>query len=227
MAEKGWGQPQSYQEALTWYYKAAEQGSDTAQENIGYMFQYGTGVPIDYDKALAWYYQAADQGNGDALNQLGWMYQYGQGVKQDDAEALGWYQLSANQGNLHGKINLEAFTDDLKYRRGGVLENAINAKVNDPAFLRAQRGADIRDLRARITGLESDAVNQDDLADQLEHMGHGKNDAISKAFNAMGSVGAVKFHIEATKYRAEAARLRDQLAQIESQNQSGVGPVLP
>ena len=145
-------------------------------------------------------------------------YQYGQGVKQDDGEALAWYQLSAQQGNTHGQNNLQAFTDDLNYQGGGVWENAVNEKVNDPAFLRAQRWADIRDLRARITGLESDAVQQDDLAAQLEGMGNGKKDAISKTFRAMGSVGAVKFHVEAGKYRAEAARLREQLAKLENQN---------
>jgi hypothetical protein len=36
--------------------------------------------------------------------------------------------------------------------------------------------------------------------------------------NGMGSVGAVKFYIEAAKYRAEAALLREQLAKLEGQN---------
>jgi TPR repeat protein len=145
------------------------------------------------------------------------MYQYGQGVEQDNGEALRWYQLSAGEGNVHGQINLQAFTSDLKYQRGAVLLNAINEKVDDPALLRAQNWQNIRDLRARITGLESDAVEQDDLANQLEGMGHGKPDFVSKTFHAMGDVGAVKFHVEAAKYRAEAARLRDQLAGLEGQ----------
>jgi TPR repeat protein len=217
MAENGWGQPQSYAEAFSWYYKAAQQGNDTAQENIGYMFQHGTGVPVDYDKARAWYYAAADQGNGDAENQLGWMYQFGQGVQQDDAEALAWYQLSADQGNSHGQINLQALMDNLDYEGGGASSNATSRRVTDPAYQRAQHWTEIRDLRARITGLEADAVQQDELAYQLEHTGNGKTDSITKVFNAMGSVGAVKFHVEAAKYRAEAARLRDQLAQLESQ----------
>ena len=216
MAEQGWGQPQSYQEAYYWYYKAAQQGNATAQENIGYMFQYGTGVPKDYDKARAWYYLAADQGNGDALNQLGWMYQYGQGVKQDNGEALSWYQLSADEGNSQGYNNLHAFTSDLEYQHD--YGNAANERVNDPAFLRAQRLQNIRSLRAQITGLESDAVEQDDVADQLEHMNKGKKDFVSKTFKVIGSVGAAKPHLEAAKYRAQAALLREKLAQLESQN---------
>src|SRR5260370_40569507 len=67
-------------------------------------------------------------------------------------------------------------------------------------------------------GLEGDAQKQDDLANQLEHTGKGKNDAITKIFNAMGSVPAVKYHVEAAKYRAEAARLQEELAKIENQD---------
>jgi len=43
----------------------------------------------------------------------------------------------------------------------------------------------------------------------------------------MGSVGAVKFRIEAEEYRAEAARLHDELGRIESQNQSAAGVLAP
>ncbi len=186
------------------------------------MFQYGTGVAVDYDQARAWYYKAADQGNGDALNQLGWMYQYGQGVKQDNGEALRWYELSAQTGNTRGQNNLQAFIDDLKYQRGAVLANAGNEKIDDPALLRAQRLADIRDLRAQITGLESDAVEQDDVADQLKHMDKGKKDFVSKTFKAMGTAGAVKPHAEAAKDRAEAALLSEKLAKLE--NQTPVNP---
>ncbi|MGH9569360.1 MAG: tetratricopeptide repeat protein, partial [Candidatus Angelobacter sp.] len=174
--------------------------------------------PTDYDKARSFYYPAANQGNGAAMNQLGWMYQYGQGVKQDDGEALRWYQLSANEGNAQGQNNLQAFTDDLDYQNGGASENAINETVDDPAFLEAQRWQDIRSLRAQITGLESDAVEQDDLAAQLEHMDKGKKDFVSKTFKAMGTVGAVKYHVQAAKYRAQAARLREHLANLESEN---------
>jgi TPR repeat protein len=208
---------------LSWYYKAAQHGSDTAEENIGYMFQYGTGVPKDYDKARAWYYPAAFQGNGDAENQLGWMYQFGQGVKQDDAEAIAWYSLSAEQGNTHGQNNLQAINDDLEERN----ESGDNSSVaHDPALATARRWADIRDLRARITGLEADALHQDELADQLEHTGNGKNDVITKMFNAMGTVGAVKFRLEAAKYRVEADRLREELAKLENQTQSLPTPTL-
>ncbi len=91
--------------------------------------------------------------------------------------------------------------------------------MSDAAIARAQNWAKIQDLQRQIAGLEGDAQNQEDLANQLEHTGKGKNDALTKLFNAAGSVGAVSYHVQAEKDRSEAARLRDELAQIQSQNQ--------
>jgi TPR repeat protein len=224
MAGEGWGQQQNYAEALSWYSKAAEHGSDQAQENIGYIFQHGTGVPTDYAKAMSWFDEAAAQGNGDAENQIGWMYQYGQGMPQDDARALSWYQLSAARGNINGERNLEAFTADLE--EDGTLQNAT-AAVHDAAIDQAQRWANIQDLQHRIDGVEADALYQDDLVDQLEHMNKGKTDGISKLFGAIGNVGADKYRVQAAKDRDEAASLRDQLAQLENQAQSSLGARIP
>jgi TPR repeat protein len=217
-AEEGWGQPKNYAEALAWFYKASEHGSNDAEENIGYMFQNGLGVQTDYAKAMSWFVEAAAHGNSNAENQLGWMYQFGQGVKPDDARAVTWYRMSADQGNRRGIDNLHAFEEVLEDRGSGLWE-AANTSVTDAAIARAQRWAKIDDLQRRIAGLEGDAQNQDDLANQLEHTGKGKNDAITKLFNAAGSVPAVKYHAEAAKYRAEAARLREELAQLENQPQ--------
>jgi TPR repeat protein len=221
MAEEGWGQPKDDAEALSWFYKAAEHGSNDAEENIGYMFQNGLGVQTDYAKAMSWFVEAAAHGNSNAENQLGWMYQFGQGVKPDDSRAVTWYRMSADLGNRRGAINLDAFKNVLEIRGPGNWD-AANTTVTDAAIARAQRWATIQDLQRRIAGLEGDAQDQDDLANQLEHTGKGKNDALTKLFNAVGSVPAVKHHIEAAKYRAEAARLRDELAQIENQSIASV-----
>jgi TPR repeat protein len=173
---------------------------------------------------MSLFVEAAAHGNSDAENQIGWMYQFGQGVAEDDARALTWYGLAAAQGNTQGQNNLQVFTDDLQ--DSGGYQNAT-AHGSDPAIARAENWAKIQDLQSRIAGLEGDAQNQDDLAYQLEHTGKGKNDALTKVFNAMGSVGAVKYHVEAEKYRAEAAGLRDELAQVESQNQSSASVPAP
>ena len=124
--------------------------------------------------------------------------------------------MSAALGNRRGAINLDAFKNVLEIRGPGNWD-AANNTVTDPAIARAQRWATIQDLQRRIAGLEGDAQDQDDLADQLEHTGKGKNDTLTKIFNAAGSVPAVKYHAEAANYRAQAASLRQELAQLESQ----------
>jgi TPR repeat protein len=175
---------------------------------------------------MSWFDEGAAHGNSDAENQLGWMYQHGQGVEPDDAKAVTWYSMAADQGNRRGIDNLDAFKEVLEDRGSGVWEAASNP-VTDPAIERAQRWASIQDLQRRIAGLEADARHQDDLANQLEHTGKGKNDGITKLFNAIGSVPAVKLHIEAEKFRAEAARLRDELAKIENQDKFSAGAPAP
>jgi len=229
MAENGWGQPQSYDEAFSWYYKAAEHGNDHAMENIGYNFQNGIGVATDYAKAGFWLYKAAALENSDAENQLGWMYQYGQGVKPDDAKAVAWYRLAADQGNVHGKNNLEAFKDELEERGGGFWESA-NEPVSDAAIEMVQRRARIRDLRAQITGLETDALAQENSADELANMGNNgkkKNGAIAKVMDAFGTVVGAKPLLDAAKSREEAARLREELAKIENQDKFSAGVPAP
>jgi hypothetical protein len=138
---------------------------------------------------------------------------------------LTWYGLAADQGNTQGKNNLQALTDDLQ-DSGGEWQNAT-VPVRDAVVAQAERWARIRDLHSRINNAESLALYQDDLVDQLTHTGKGQSGAIVKVFNAMGSVGAVKYRIEAAKYRAEAARLHDELAQTESQFQASVAVPAP
>jgi hypothetical protein len=231
MAEKGWGQPQSYDEAFSWYYKAAAHGNDTAMENIGFNFQNGVGVVVDYEKAWSWLYQAALQGNASAENQLGLRYQHGQGVLQADGKAVAWYRLSADQGNTNGSNDLRDLCADL-YQAGNRLCHLDNP-VNDPALEVVQRRAQIRDLRAQITGLETDALQDEANADELSNMGknskHKKDNPIgnglTKVFDGIGTAASAPARIQAPVLREQTDRLREQLAQLESLDQASAANV--
>jgi hypothetical protein len=67
-----------------------------------------------------------------------------------------------------------------------------------------------------LNPVAADALDQENQAYRHEDTGKGKKDAISKIFNAIGSVPAVKFRLQAEKDRDEAAHLRDELRQLES-----------
>ena len=62
MYKEGEGVPQDYKEAVKWYRKAADQGSERGQYFLGLMYKEGEGVPQDYIQAHMWYNLSASQG---------------------------------------------------------------------------------------------------------------------------------------------------------------------
>ena len=53
---------QSYNMAMRWIQKSAEQNYAPAQRALGRFYEVGRGVPHDKEKALEWYSKAAAQG---------------------------------------------------------------------------------------------------------------------------------------------------------------------
>ena len=91
---QGWGVLRDDKEAVQWFQKAASQGLDIAQTNLGSMYGQGRGVPLDYKTAAQWYLKAARQGFAKAQYNLGNLYARGQGVPKDPVQAYMWLQLA-------------------------------------------------------------------------------------------------------------------------------------
>jgi polyhydroxyalkanoate synthesis regulator phasin len=151
----------------------------------------------------------------------------------DNAIAVAWYRLSADQGNTSGNDNLRDLCADL-YESGNKLCHS-DAPVNDPAIEMVQRRARIRDLRAQITSLETDALQDDTNADELANMGkngkpmknNGITRGITKVMDGLGTVVSVPARLQAPTLREQAARLREELAQLESLDQSAANVPAP
>lgn len=71
-----------YQTAIKLWKPLAEQGSTSAQFNLGIMYSKGYGVKQDDAKAAKWYRKAAEQGDAEAQFSLGLIYSLGKGVKK-------------------------------------------------------------------------------------------------------------------------------------------------
>lgn len=86
-----------YQQAVTWYTKAANQGNIAAELDLASLYRDGRGKLFARDpaQAAAWYRKAADQGDAGAQGTLGMLYTLGQGVPQSDVEAYYWLDLAA------------------------------------------------------------------------------------------------------------------------------------
>ena len=65
------GVGQSYATAVKWYRKAADQGCQQAQYNLGCMYKNGEGVGQSNATAVEWWLKAADKGYADAQCGLG------------------------------------------------------------------------------------------------------------------------------------------------------------
>ena len=119
---------QSYEEAVSWFTKAAKQGEKGAKKalkelqeaeekdivvsckrkaeqgdvdsqfELASMYRKGEGVEQDLVEAAKWYRKAAGQEHFSAQFYLGLMHQKGEGVEQDLVEAAKWYRKAAEQG---------------------------------------------------------------------------------------------------------------------------------
>lgn len=86
---------QDYNEAATWFGRAADQGNATAQFYLGVMYTEGKGVPKDSSEATKWYRLAADRGDAEAQYNLGLSYATGEAAEPDNVSAYMWFDLAA------------------------------------------------------------------------------------------------------------------------------------
>ena len=115
---------QNYEEAVKWWFKAAEQGHDYAKFNLGCCYYNGEGVSQNYEEAAKWYRKAAEQGHAIAQCELGVCYECGYGVSQNFKEAVRLYHLAAEQGLATAQYNL----GELFYFGRGVPQNDQKAR---------------------------------------------------------------------------------------------------
>ncbi len=92
--------------SVHWLKKAAEQGHELAQNQLGRMYETGRGSAQDDEQAVFWYRRAAEQGNGWALVGLGVMYLKGRGVEKDYQQAVYWFRKAAERGNVASQCQL-------------------------------------------------------------------------------------------------------------------------
>jgi TPR repeat protein len=114
----------NYQKAAKLYQKAAEQGNDQAQFNLGIMYVKGEGVKQDKQKGMELFNKAANNGNPDAQYLLGVMYFYGKVMKQDYKKAFELFNKAANNGNLEAQYLLGV----MYYNGQGVQQDISLAK---------------------------------------------------------------------------------------------------
>jgi TPR repeat protein len=95
----GRGVTRDDKQSVVWYRKAAEQGYERAQYNLGAAYFNGLGVAKDYRQAALWTEKSAEQGNIYAMYNLALSYSRGQGVEKDLVQSHKWFSLAAASGD--------------------------------------------------------------------------------------------------------------------------------
>jgi TPR repeat protein len=85
-------------EARRWLLRAAEQGYDTAELDLGTWLVEGRGGPQDRKAGFNWLRRAALGGNVAAQNRVAKLYMQGLGTEPDNIMAAAWYILARRAG---------------------------------------------------------------------------------------------------------------------------------
>ena len=131
---------QDFAEALKWYRKAAEQGSEEAEYTVGEFYHEGLGVTKDFKEALRWWKRSAEHGYEYAQYALGSLYVEGRETKKNVAEGLKWYRKAADQGMVSAQLALGNYYSD----------ESNKAKDLAEAFLWYRKAAEQEDVTAQF-----------------------------------------------------------------------------
>lgn len=167
------GKSQNYAEAAKWYRKAAEQGDQLAQYNLGIMYSQGQGVTTDINQAATWYLKSAQNGYSAAQYNLGSICY----ANKDFTEALKWFHKAADQGEVSAMYNLGIMYADgegvkqntkesIKWLQKAAESGHVNAQYNlGTTYLEGAPGQK-RDLKqARIWMMRAAAQGDEDAKD--------------------------------------------------------------
>lgn len=144
-------QNQDYNNAATWFQKAAQQGNIDGENSLGVLLANRQ----DYTDAVPWFQRAADQGNPSAETDLGILNLNGDGVKQDATVAAALLQKAAVQGAAQAQFILGEL-----YEHGqGVKQDYIEAyKWLKLAQMQGAPNAD-KELNTCSQSMTADQIN--------------------------------------------------------------------
>ena len=114
----------------------ADNGEAAAQNNLGYLYQYGYGAKQSYTRAIRYYTLAADKGLAEAHHNLGMLYFNGYGSPQNYDQAKRAFLKAAEK-----ELGASEYMLGLIYYQGlGLMQNYWRAKNY---FVRAAKNGNV------------------------------------------------------------------------------------
>lgn len=95
------GAEQSYEKAIEYYEKAADQGNIDAIYSLGYCYATGTGIEKNVERAEQLLTYAVDNGSVIAAAKMGSFYYWGDFFPEDRAKGYRYLKYAADNGDAH------------------------------------------------------------------------------------------------------------------------------
>jgi len=146
----GLGKPQSYEQAMEYYLRAAYLGNLEAMCNLGYMYSVGQGTEKNVEKSFYWYLKSAESGYLHSMRDVGQAYYFGVGVKVDYKEAVNWFLKASELNYSHATCDLA----HCYFEGHGVKKSLTKATEAYLLALKQDESRTIRDLIAHSIDVE-------------------------------------------------------------------------
>ena len=101
----------NYDEALSWYLAAAEQGNSAAQYKLGVLYNEGRGVPRNYAQAARWFRRATEPSHSYPREDLLTLCKAPGVLPADFEKTVIWLHAAAEVGHLQGGAELGVLYD--------------------------------------------------------------------------------------------------------------------
>lgn len=140
-----------FEQASTWYERAAEQGHANAQRNYADMLMAGKGIETDPELAVSYYEKAAHGGVPEAQFVMGEFYRSGMHRQQDFKKAEYYYTLASENGYTPADTRLQQMrnsTDDDQSKLGNIPKMAL---ASSKILLRHSNGIKLPQKRGMQT----------------------------------------------------------------------------
>lgn len=96
----------TFENALTWYALAAQQGNLQLQCRLANEYFIGSKTKQNYAQALYWYKAASAQGDVESTYMTGKFYDEGLGTEKNLTEAIRYFQIAAENGRHEAQLRL-------------------------------------------------------------------------------------------------------------------------
>jgi len=177
--------PQSYEQAMVHYLRAADLGNLEAMCDLGYMYSAGQGTEKDLEKSFYWYLKSAELGYLHSMRDVGQAYYFGIGTDVDYKKAVEWFSRASKLNYSHATCDLA-----LCYLKGhGVKKNLTKAAKAYLLALKQDESRAVRDLIAHLIDVEELLSNS-----KIKFINRDKIDVVDRN-NFMNGTIVINAHI--------------------------------